>query len=159
MRTGAPTATSDTMSPMDFSPTIGDRAASVLLGQAIGDALGVPYKFAAPISSGEARMKGGGLGPYAHLAAEDRHRRWSARCPQRCIGPAARVGGRRPSVLPRKWVDDVHGGPACAPPISSPWRSRSRESLRAEPASSASAKDDRHMPGFLPICNASVTRP
>jgi hypothetical protein len=111
VRTGAPTATSDTMSPMDFSPTIGDRAASVLLGQAIGDALGVPYKFAAPISSGEARMKGGGLGPYAHLAAEDRHRRWSARCPQRCIGPAARVGGRRPSVLPRKWVDDVHGWP------------------------------------------------
>lgn len=42
-----------------------DRAAGVLLGQAIGDALGVPYEFAPPIAAGEARMVGGGLGPYA----------------------------------------------------------------------------------------------
>ncbi len=42
-----------------------DRAGGVLLGQAIGDALGVPYEFAAPITAGEARMVGGGLGPYA----------------------------------------------------------------------------------------------
>lgn len=42
-----------------------DRAAGVLLGQAIGDALGVPYEFAPPITAGEARMVGGGLGPYA----------------------------------------------------------------------------------------------
>jgi ADP-ribosyl-[dinitrogen reductase] hydrolase len=41
-----------------------DRAAGVLLGQACGDALGVPYEFAAP-PVGEARMLGGGLGPYA----------------------------------------------------------------------------------------------
>lgn len=41
-----------------------DRAAGVLLGQAIGDALGVPYEFAAG-PSGDAEMVGGGLGPYA----------------------------------------------------------------------------------------------
>jgi ADP-ribosyl-[dinitrogen reductase] hydrolase len=40
-----------------------DRAAGVLLGQACGDALGVPYEMAAP-PVGRAVMKGGGLGPY-----------------------------------------------------------------------------------------------
>lgn len=43
-----------------------DRAAGVLLGQACGDALGVPYEFATPPGAGElAEMKGGGLGPFA----------------------------------------------------------------------------------------------
>ena len=41
-----------------------DRAAGVLLGQACGDALGVPYEFATPPRD-EPQMKGGGLGPYA----------------------------------------------------------------------------------------------
>lgn len=41
-----------------------DRAAGVLLGQAIGDALGVPYEFASG-PEGDAEMVGGGLGPYA----------------------------------------------------------------------------------------------
>mgnify|MGYP000912413489 FL=1 len=41
-----------------------DRAAGVLLAAAVGDALGVPYEFA-PTISGEPRMLGGGLGPYA----------------------------------------------------------------------------------------------
>lgn len=42
------------------------RAAGVLLGQACGDALGVPYEFDQPPASGErAEMIGGGLGPYA----------------------------------------------------------------------------------------------
>ncbi len=50
---------------MTLSPEIEDRAAGVLLGQAIGDALGVPYEFAAPVAPGRARMVGGGLGPYA----------------------------------------------------------------------------------------------
>ena len=40
-----------------------DRAAGVLLGQACGDALGVPYEFGTP-PSGEAEMLGGGLGSY-----------------------------------------------------------------------------------------------
>ena len=40
-----------------------DRVAGVLLGQACGDALGVPYEFAAG-PDGPARMVGGGLGPY-----------------------------------------------------------------------------------------------
>ncbi|TQL60935.1 ADP-ribosylglycohydrolase [Oryzihumus leptocrescens] len=40
-----------------------DRAAGVLLAQACGDALGVPYEFATP-PDGEPRMVGGGLGPY-----------------------------------------------------------------------------------------------
>ena len=49
---------------MEFSPQVMDRAAGVLVGQAVGDALGVPYEFAAPIRAGDARMVGGGLGPY-----------------------------------------------------------------------------------------------
>ncbi|MEP9364012.1 ADP-ribosylglycohydrolase family protein [Nocardioides sp. CN2-186] len=43
-----------------------DRACGVLLGQACGDALGVPYEFARPPAAHEqAQMRGGGLGPYA----------------------------------------------------------------------------------------------
>ena len=43
-----------------------DRACGVLLGQACGDALGVPYEFSTPPAAGElAQMKGGGLGDYA----------------------------------------------------------------------------------------------
>lgn len=49
---------------LNFSHAITNRAAGVLLGQAIGDALGVPYEFAPRITAGEARMLGGGLGPY-----------------------------------------------------------------------------------------------
>lgn len=47
-----------------LSPATLERAGGVLLGQACGDALGVPYEFAA-IPSGDAEMIGGGLGPYA----------------------------------------------------------------------------------------------
>jgi ADP-ribosyl-[dinitrogen reductase] hydrolase len=43
-----------------------DRAAGVLLGQACGDALGVPYEFATPPGPHElAEMRGGGLGNFA----------------------------------------------------------------------------------------------
>lgn len=48
--------------PLD--PHVLDRASGVLLGQACGDALGVPYEFAWP-PEGDAQMTGGGLGPYA----------------------------------------------------------------------------------------------
>lgn len=42
-----------------------DRAAGVLLGGAVGDALGVPYEFATPPGPGEVPvMSGGGLGDY-----------------------------------------------------------------------------------------------
>lgn len=41
-----------------------DRASGVLLGQAVGDALGVPYEFEPRIPVGTAEMIGGGLGPY-----------------------------------------------------------------------------------------------
>ena len=45
--------------------TTSDRSAGVLLGQACGDALGVPYEFRTPPGDDElAEMKGGGLGPY-----------------------------------------------------------------------------------------------
>ncbi|HWC23854.1 MAG TPA: ADP-ribosylglycohydrolase family protein [Flexivirga sp.] len=50
---------------MQLSPVQKDRAAGVLLGQAIGDALGVPYEFKPPIAAGAAFMTGGGLGPYS----------------------------------------------------------------------------------------------
>ncbi|GAB1329111.1 ADP-ribosylglycohydrolase family protein [Streptomyces sennicomposti] len=43
-----------------------DRAAGVLLGAAVGDALGVPYEFAAVLGPDQRpEMIGGGLGPYA----------------------------------------------------------------------------------------------
>ena len=42
-----------------------DRAAGVLVGQACGDALGVPYEFGTPPPDGRPQMVGGGLGPYA----------------------------------------------------------------------------------------------
>ena len=43
-----------------------DPACGVLLGQACGDALGVPYEFSTPPTGAElAQMKGGGLGDYA----------------------------------------------------------------------------------------------
>ncbi|MGW4890763.1 ADP-ribosylglycohydrolase family protein [Kitasatospora sp. NPDC004240] len=43
-----------------------DRVAGVLLGAAVGDALGVPYEFATVLSDCEhPEMKGGGLGPFA----------------------------------------------------------------------------------------------
>jgi ADP-ribosyl-[dinitrogen reductase] hydrolase len=41
-----------------------DRAAGVLLGQACGDALGVPYEFGARPGPAGPKMVGGGLGPY-----------------------------------------------------------------------------------------------
>ena len=41
-----------------------NRASGVLLGQAVGDALGVPYEFEPRIPVGTAEMIGGGLGPY-----------------------------------------------------------------------------------------------
>ncbi len=42
-----------------------DRATGVLLAQACGDALGVPYEFGTPPEPGEAVMRGGGLANYA----------------------------------------------------------------------------------------------
>lgn len=42
-----------------------DRALGILVGQACGDALGVPYEFGAPPADGVPVMKGGGLGDYA----------------------------------------------------------------------------------------------
>lgn len=49
---------------MELTSNQRDRAAGVLVGQAIGDALGVPYEFGSRIEAGGARMIGGGLGPY-----------------------------------------------------------------------------------------------
>ncbi|MDT0304222.1 ADP-ribosylglycohydrolase family protein [Streptomonospora wellingtoniae] len=56
---------SDTRSPEPTETERRDRAAGVLLGAACGDALGVPYEFAARLGP-ETRpeMVGGGLGPY-----------------------------------------------------------------------------------------------
>lgn len=50
----------------DLSDEQIDRAAGVLLGGAVGDALGVPYEFASPPGPTElAAMTGGGLGDFA----------------------------------------------------------------------------------------------
>lgn len=48
----------------DLTPVQVDRARGVLVTQAAGDALGVPYEFA-PRFDGDPQMLGGGLGPYA----------------------------------------------------------------------------------------------
>ena len=49
------------------TPAQTDRAAGVLVGQAIGDALGVPYEFGTARLDAETgpQMIGGGLGNYA----------------------------------------------------------------------------------------------
>jgi ADP-ribosyl-[dinitrogen reductase] hydrolase len=64
--TPPPTAPART-DPLDHG--LLDRASGVLLAQAAGDALGVPYEFAMPPGPGQrdevAVMRGGGLGPYA----------------------------------------------------------------------------------------------
>jgi hypothetical protein len=60
--TGEPTPT--TRAPMTLTPEQADRASGVLLAQAVGDALGVPYEFATP-PPGEPEMMGGGLGDLA----------------------------------------------------------------------------------------------
>ncbi|HRA27337.1 ADP-ribosylglycohydrolase family protein, partial [Ornithinibacter sp.] len=49
---------------MTLTPEQADRASGVLLAQAVGDALGVPYEFATP-PPGEPEMIGGGLGDLA----------------------------------------------------------------------------------------------
>ena len=49
---------------MTLTPEQADRASGVLLAQAVGDALGVPYEFATP-PPGEPEMMGGGLGDLA----------------------------------------------------------------------------------------------
>lgn len=53
----------DTVDLLD--PGLLDRVTGVLVVQACGDALGVPYEFATPPRFEEAVMRGGGLGPYA----------------------------------------------------------------------------------------------
>jgi ADP-ribosylglycohydrolase len=51
---------------MKLTSSQNDRAAGVLLAQACGDALGVPYEFATPPRADQdAEMTGGGLGDYA----------------------------------------------------------------------------------------------
>ena len=52
--------------PADLTDEQTDRAAGVLLGGAVGDALGVPYEFGTPPGPAElAEMTGGGLGNFA----------------------------------------------------------------------------------------------
>ena len=75
---------------MHLSPTQADRAAGVLLGQAVGDALGVPYEFGTTRfdpSTGP-QMLGGGLGGYAPGE-------WSDDTQMAvCIAEATATGGR-----------------------------------------------------------------
>lgn len=50
---------------MELTTAQTERVAGVLVGQACGDALGVPYEFGAPPRDGRPVMSGGGLGGYA----------------------------------------------------------------------------------------------
>ncbi|GED09378.1 ADP-ribosylglycohydrolase family protein [Cellulosimicrobium cellulans] len=67
MTTTPPPPAREPLDPLDHG--LLDRASGVLLAQAAGDALGVPYEFAQPPGPGRpeaaAVMRGGGLGPYA----------------------------------------------------------------------------------------------
>lgn len=59
-----PTGADPAARPLDRG--VLERASGVLLAQAAGDALGVPYEFAEPPGADELPvMRGGGLGPYA----------------------------------------------------------------------------------------------
>lgn len=71
-----------------------DRACGVLLGQACGDALGVPYEFGRPPAAHEqARMLGGGLGPYKPGEYSDDTQMAS------CVAEAAAKVGGLPRAL------------------------------------------------------------
>jgi ADP-ribosyl-[dinitrogen reductase] hydrolase len=64
--TTAETVPTTAPGPRPLDRGVLDRASGVLLAQAAGDALGVPYEFAEPPAPGELpEMRGGGLGPYA----------------------------------------------------------------------------------------------
>ncbi|MEV8068327.1 ADP-ribosylglycohydrolase family protein [Streptomyces sp. NPDC085995] len=85
-----------------------DRAAGVLLGAAVGDALGVPYEFAAVLGADQRpEMIGGGLGPYAPGEYSDDTQM------QVCIAEVAATGAdlRAPEALDavaanfHRWLD------------------------------------------------------
>ncbi|MEU5591493.1 ADP-ribosylglycohydrolase family protein [Streptomyces sp. NPDC020298] len=85
-----------------------DRAAGVLLGAAVGDALGVPYEFQATLREDQQpQMLGGGLGPYEPGEYSDDTQM------QVCIAEVAATGAdlRTPQALDaiagnfRRWLD------------------------------------------------------
>lgn len=86
-----------------------DRAAGVLLGAAVGDALGVPYEFQATLREDQQpRMLGGGLGPYEPGEYSDDTQM------QVCIAEVAATGAdlRAPEALDaiaanfQRWLGD-----------------------------------------------------
>ncbi|MET9874620.1 ADP-ribosylglycohydrolase family protein [Actinacidiphila glaucinigra] len=89
-----------------------DRAAGVLLGAAVGDALGVPYEFAATLREDQRPgMVGGGLGPYRPGEYSDDTQM------QVCVAQVAATGAdlRGPEALDaiaagfRRWLDGGAG--------------------------------------------------
>jgi ADP-ribosylglycohydrolase len=86
-------------SPRPYLDALGtDRAAGVLLGAAVGDALGVPYEFAATLGEDQhPQMIGGGLGPYEPGEYSDDTQM------QVCIADVAATGAdlRTPEALDR----------------------------------------------------------
>ena len=87
---------------MKLSTAQVDRAAGVLLGQACGDALGVPYEFMRRLESHEVpEMRGGGLGPYAPGEWSDDTQMAS------CI---ARVAATGADLTSPEGLDDIAAG-------------------------------------------------
>lgn len=80
-----------------------DRAGGVLLGQAIGDAMGVPYEFGPRIVAGEAEMVGGGLGPY--LPGEWSDDTQMAVCIARATASGGYAGDETLAAIGRAFVD------------------------------------------------------
>ena len=96
---------------MELTTAQRERAVGVLIGQACGDALGVPYEFGSPPADGRPAMKGGGLGPFAPGE-------WSDDTQMAlCIAEVAATGG---DLTTREGLDAVasrfeewmRGGPA-----------------------------------------------
>ena len=94
---------------MTFTPAQNDRAAGVLLAQACGDALGVPYEFRPPLSSDvEPEMLGGGLGPYAPAEWSDDTQMAACVATVTAAGRDAREGAGLDAVAEQfeKWYAD-----------------------------------------------------
>ncbi|MFT4088540.1 MAG: ADP-ribosylglycohydrolase family protein, partial [Gordonia sp. (in: high G+C Gram-positive bacteria)] len=79
-----------------------DRARGALVGAAVGDALGVPYEFAARLSSTDVpEMRGGGLGDFAPGEWSD---------DTAMLAAVARAGAAHRSLTDGAAIDDVARG-------------------------------------------------
>lgn len=96
---------------MDLTPQQRDRAGGVLLGQAVGDALGVPYEFGRAPLTGAAQMLGGGLGDYAPGEWSD-DTQMAACIAQVTASGLDPLGDEALEAVAQRFLDWYTGGPA-----------------------------------------------